>query len=427
MKFYRNIRTLYTPLGFRAAKGRDAMRLVQVIEQAAILCDDQGVILLAGHEEAVRRSVTGEHEVIDCRGLVALPGFVDSHTHAVFAGDRSLEFGMRAAGKSYQEVAAAGGGIKSSVSQVRENTLETIVEHSKRYILSALSLGTTTMEVKSGYGLHTASEIKLLQAARQLSKITPMEIHTTFLGAHAVPHGTSQSDYVREVIEKQLPAIVAERGLAEFIDVFCDEGYFTNEETRAIIEAGIKTGLKPRLHVDELADTGGAELAVSLGCYSADHLLRVNARGIGALASSNRTVATLLPTTALSLRVDYAPGRKLIDAGAAVAIATDCNPGSSMTENMQFVMTLAVIGMQLSVEEALTAATLNGAAALGLEKTHGTIEPGKQLDVVFYDIPSLAYLPYHIAVSDVVTTVKRGEIVLGEVFDSRFERLRDTL
>jgi len=423
MKLYRNISKLYTPIGQTAATGREAMRAIDIIENAAILVDTNGHILAVGTEKMVRNQFYGETEVIDCEGMVALPGFVDSHTHIVFAGDRSLEFGMRAAGKSYQEIAEAGGGIRSSVSQVRAKSLEEIVDHSQRYILSALALGTTTIEAKSGYGLDVESELKLLHAAKRLGEISPMEIHTTFLGAHAVPSGKNRPDYVREVIELQLPRVVSEKGLAEFIDVFCDEGYFTNEETHAIMEAGIAQGLKSRLHVDELADTGGAELAVKLGCYSADHLLKVSDNGVASLATSARTVATLLPTTALSLRAEYAPARKLIDAGAAVAIATDCNPGTSMTENMQFVMTLAVIGMQMSVEEALTAATLNGAAALGLEKTHGSIEPGKKMDVVFYDIPSLAYLPYHIAVSDVVTVVKAGEIVMGEQFASYIELL----
>lgn len=416
MRYFHNIRRLYTPLGFEAARGREAMRQLRTIECAGILVDDQGAIRAIGSEAEIAPIVAANsvQERVDCRGLVTLPGFVDSHTHAVFFGERSMEFGMRAAGKSYQEVAAAGGGIRSSVESVRGATIEEIVKFSERYVQSALRLGTTTMEIKSGYGLTTKDEIKLLQAAQLLGEHTPMEIRMTFLGAHAVPKGTLQSDYVIEVIEEQLPAVVRENA-AEFCDVFCDEGYFTNEETRAICEAAKVLGLKIRLHADELADTGGAELAVQLGAYSADHLLKVSDKGIAALAASSRTVATLLPTTALSLRAEYAPARKLIDAGAAVAIATDCNPGSSMSENMQFVMTLAVIGMQMSVEEALISATLNGAAALGLEKTHGTLEPTKIADVVFYDIPRLEYLPYHIAVGDAVSVYKRGKHAAGEI------------
>lgn len=408
MKLFTNIRKLYTPVGFHAARG-SAMRDVRVTEDAEILVDIDGMIVSVGVKGDHDRS---QHEIIDCNDLVALPGFVDSHTHAVFAGERSMEFAMRAEGKSYQEVALAGGGIQSSVRSVREATTEEIVQNSKRYIESALRLGTTTMEVKSGYGLDTENELKLLRAASELRALTHVDIYTTFLGAHAFPKGVDHDDYVESIINDQIPS-VTQSGLAEFIDVFCDEGYFSNEQTRKIITAGIREGLRPRLHADELADTSGAALAVKLGCLSADHLLKVSDSGIRALAASN-TVATLLPTTALSIRAPFAPARKVIDAGAIVAIATDCNPGSSMSENMQFVVTLAVIGTQMTVEEALTAATLNGAAALGLEKTHGSVEPGKVMDVVLFDIPQLAYLPYHIAVSDVVAVVKRGVIVHGK-------------
>jgi imidazolonepropionase len=408
MQLFKNICKLYTPLGFGAAHGPHAMRNVVMLERAEILVDDAGEIVSVGSDLNYDRNIT---RVFDCRGLVALPGFVDSHTHAVFAGNRSNEFAMRAEGKSYQEVAEAGGGIKASMESVRESSQAEIAVHSKPYLGRALALGTTTIEIKSGYGLDAENELKLLKAAQDLRSQTEIEIHTTFLGAHAFPPGVDHDSYVDDVINKQLP-VIANAGAAEFIDVFCDEGYFTNEQTRAIINAGKKAGLRPRIHADELADTHGAALAVELGCLSADHLLKISDTGIRALAASN-TVATLLPTTALSIRAPFAPARKLIDAGAIVAIATDCNPGSSMSENMQFAMTLAVIGMQMTVEEALTSATLNGAAALGLEKTHGTIEPGKFMDVVLYDIPELAYLPYHIAVSDVVAVIKRGQIVYG--------------
>jgi imidazolonepropionase len=229
-----------------------------------------------------------------------------------------------------------------------------------------------------------------------------------------VPQGKKQEEYVQELITSQLPRIINE-GLAEFADVFCDEGYFTNDETAEIARASIEAGLKLRLHVDELADTGGAELAAELRSYSADHLLKTSNKGIEALARSERTVATLLPITALCLRVPYARGRDMIDRGCAVALATDCNPGSSMSENMQLAISLSVIGMQFSPEEALTAATLNGAAALDRSTTHGSIERGKVCDLTLFDIPGLAYLPYHIGVSDLVAVVKRGEIIHGAV------------
>lgn len=408
MTLYTNIRSLYTPRGVSALKGA-AMREIQHISDAEILVGDDGMILSvgpAGLPHAGKR-------VVDCRGLVALPGFVDSHTHAVFMGERSLEFGMRAAGRSYQEIAEAGGGIRSTVEKVGNSTPRQIADHSKKYLISALRLGTTTMEIKSGYGLTTASELTLLEAARILESETPLDIVRTFMGAHAIPKGTEQSEYVKQVMYDQLPSAISARA-AEFCDVFCDCGYFTNEETEQISQLAEQRGLKIKLHADELCDTGGAELAASLNAFSADHLLKVSDAGIEALARSQRTVATLLPVTALSLRAPFAPARKLIDRGAAVAIATDCNPGSSMSENMQLVVTLGVIGMQMTVEEALTASTLNGAAAIDRAQTHGSTEAGKICDLVLYDIPRLEYLPYHVGVSDVVSVIKRGEIVAGE-------------
>jgi len=419
VKIYHNIRKLYTPLGISMLRGAN-MRAISEIDDAVIVVRDDGMIEYAGPEHSMGSKVWGAKEQranplpepvrIDCRGLIALPGFVDSHTHAAFAGERSLEFTMRAEGRSYQEIAQSGGGIRSSVEAVRKASLQEIVEHSRPFIMNAVALGTTTMEIKSGYGLTTDDERKLLDAAEQLAKTTPMEVALTYLGAHAVPKGTPQADYVAEIIHTQLPAL---HRVAEFCDVFMDEGYFTRGETKRICEAAKKLGMKIKLHADELAETKGAQTAVQLDAYSADHLLKVSDEGIEALANSSHTVATLLPTTALSLRAPFAPARKLIEAGCAVAIATDCNPGSSMTENMQFVVTLAVIGMQMSPQEALTAATLNGAAALDCAATHGSLERNKVGDFVLYDIPRLEYLPYHIAVSDVVAVVKRGDIVSG--------------
>ncbi len=408
MKLYHNIGKLYTPRGFAAARG-SAMGEIEEIENAVILVRDDGTIEYVGQPPPVPLlEKEGEVESIDCRGLIALPGFVDSHTHCVFAGERSLEFAMRAEGKPYQDIARMGGGILSSVQHVHSASIDNIVAYSKPFVERALSLGTTTMEIKSGYGLRAEEERKLLEAAKRLGEETPMEIIKTYLGAHAVPQNVPQVDYVLEVLEKQLPAL---HTMAEFCDVFMDEGYFSKEETIQICSRAKAFGMKIKLHADELAETGGAATAVELGAYSADHLLKISEDGIRALAESERTVATLLPITALSLRVGYAPARKLIEAGCAVAIATDCNPGSAMSENMQFALTLAVIGMQMSPMEALTAATLNGAAALGRAETHGSIERNKLADFVLYDIPRLEYLPYHIAVSDVVAVIKGGKIV----------------
>lgn len=418
MKLYHNIRKLYTPIGFTARRGAE-MGEIEEIDNAVILIGDDGRILSAGpliEGEAASPSygkgVKVTIERIDCHGLIALPGFVDSHTHCVFAGERSQEFAMRAEGRSYQEIATMGGGILQSVQQVHAASTEQIVNYSKPFIESALKLGTTTMEIKSGYGLSTEEERKLLEAVKRLGEETPMEIVKTYLGAHAVPAGISKEEYVHSVHSVQLPAL---HSMAEFCDIFMDEGYFSKEETIQICNKAKELGMKIKLHSDELAETDGARTAVELGAFSADHLLKVSEEGIRALAGSEHTIATLLPITAMSLRAPYAPARKLIDAGCAVAIATDCNPGSAMSENMQFAFTLAVIGMQMSHAEALTAATLNGAAALDRAQTHGSIERNKLADFVLYDIPRLEYLPYHIAVSDVAAVVKRGEIVAGNL------------
>lgn len=385
------------------------MATIRTIENAAIVVSDSGYIEYVGNETSLPAGIS---ERIDCLGLVALPGFVDSHTHAVFAGERSNEFCMRAQGKSYQEIAAMGGGIRASVDATRQATETDIVHHSEKFVRNALSLGTTTMEVKSGYGLSVKDELKLLEAARIIGTRLPIDIITTWLGAHAFPRDKERNAYIEELIFDQLPEVVTS-GVAEFADVFCDEGYFTNEETKRICNAATEAGLKIKLHCDELADTDGSELAASLNSFSADHLLKINDKGIAALAKSKQTVATLLPITAMCIRSPYAPARKMLEAGCAVAIATDCNPGSSMSENMQLAISLAVIGMGMSPEEALTAATLNGAAAIDRAATHGSLEVGKMADFVLYDIPSLSFLPYHIGVSDVVAVVKKGTIVSG--------------
>jgi imidazolonepropionase len=410
MTFYHNIGRVITPHGSSAKKGRAMSEIFDKADQGIVVHDGQFVMV--GNDADIWQSFSSDIEYVDCKGLIAIPGFVDSHTHAVYMGERSNEFCMRASGRSYQEIAAMGGGIRSTVSKVRGASADEIAKHSLKIVRNAMSLGTTTMEVKSGYGLSVDSEVALLQAAEIVGRMSGMEIIRTWLGGHAVPDDVSQGEYVKELIEVQLPEVV-KHNLAEFADVFCDEGYFTNDETRDICIAAKNAGLKVKLHADELADTGGAALAAELGSYSADHLLKINDEGIAALAKSNQTIATLLPITALCIRSPFAPARKMIEAGCAVAIATDCNPGSSMSENMQLAISLAVIGMGMTPEEALTAATLNGAASLGRAATHGSIEQGKQADFLLLDIPSLAYLPYHIGVSDIVAVVKKGNIIHG--------------
>ncbi len=385
-----------------------AMREIGVREHASVVIYGDRIVTVAPATEV---KIEQGDTVIDCTGKVVFPGFVDSHTHAVFAGARAHEFAMRIEGKSYQEIAAAGGGIVHSMRGVRETSRGDLLTVSARRMREMLRCGTTTVEVKSGYGLDTASELKMLETIDALKGTGALEIHATFLGAHAVPpeYAGKRAAYVEHVIHEMIPAVAAS-DLAEFCDVFCDEGYFTNDETERIARAGMNYGLAPKLHVDELADTGGAELAARLGALSADHLLRVSDAGIRALANA-ATVATLLPGTAYVLGMPYAPARRLIDGGCAVALASDFNPGSSPTWNMQTVLSLACTQMKMTIEEAIAAATINGAAALGMAERIGSIEHGKQADVIVCDIPDYREIAYWIGGNVVSRLIKRGVVL----------------
>jgi imidazolonepropionase len=349
-----------------------------------------------------------EAEIIDCTGRTVLPGFVDSHTHMVFAGDRAGEFAQRLRGVSYQEIAAAGGGILNTVRAVRAATLEEIVMRGRSLVASAFRHGSTTIEVKSGYGLDIESELKLLEAVRAIDEREPAELVATFLGAHDMPleHRDDRGAYVRAIIEEMIPR-VAERGLAEFCDVFSDTGYFTVEESERIYAVAREHGMRLKVHADELSSFGGAEMAARVGALSADHLLQISDEGIARMREAG-VVATLLPGTAFFLNLPYAPARRMIAEGMAVALATDCNPGSNMCENMQMTIALACLGMRMSVEEAITAATLNGAAALGMSDRVGSIEVGKQADLAIFDVADYPAIVYHYGVNQVSAVVKKG-------------------
>lgn len=392
-------------------KAGEAMRDVGAVERASVIIDGERIVEVQPADDVRPRA--GD-TVIDCTGKVILPGFVDSHTHAVFAGVRADEFAMRITGKSYQEIAEAGGGIIHSVRAVRAATLDELVALAQPRLESAMLHGTTTMEVKSGYGLDLENEIKLLEAVRVLSADSTRAIphlHPTFLGAHAVPpeYKGRQGAYVLWVLSDLLPE-VARQHLADYCDVFCDKGYFTNEETEQICTTAIALGLRIKLHCDELADTGGAALAARLGALAADHLLCVNDRGIAAMRDAN-VVATLLPGTAYFLGLPYAPARRIIDAGCAVALASDFNPGSSPVHNMQMIISLACTQMKMSIEEAICAATINGAAALGLGESLGSIEPGKQADCIVADVHDYREIAYWFGGNAVETVVARGKVV----------------
>jgi imidazolonepropionase len=345
----------------------------------------EGRIVFVGPATDAARTITlsADAEVIDGTGCTVVPGFVDPHTHLVFAGDRRDELRRRLAGASYADIAASGGGIVKTVAATRAASDHELVGLARQRLAEMLACGTTTAEAKSGYGLELAAELRLLRAIRTVAAGQPIDLTATFMGAHEVPveYRGRRNDYVRTVIDEMIPAVGAER-LAEWCDVFCETGVFTPDDSRAILEAGLRHGLKPRIHADELGLSGGSRVAAEVNARSADHLIFVDETHAGKLAE-NHVVATLLPSAAFFLKLGrYAPARMLIERGVAVALATDLNPGGGFTTSMPFVMTLACFGMNLTLEEALIGATLNAAASLDRADTIGSLEPGKQFDAV---------------------------------------------
>ncbi|HUE86769.1 MAG TPA: imidazolonepropionase [Vicinamibacterales bacterium] len=384
--FIHNADRLYTCQGPAPRRGA-AQQDAGLIEHAAIAAS-RGVIVAVGPTARVRTDVhlTADATVLDASGGTVVPGFVDPHTHLVYAGDRRDELQRRLAGASYAEIAAEGGGIVSTVRATRGASEEELVASALPRLAAMLRCGTTTVEIKSGYGLDTASELRMLRAIRTLGTRQPIEIAATFMGAHEIPieYRSRRDDYVRLVVDEMIPAVAAEQ-LAEWCDVFCEQGVFTPEETRIVLEAGLRHGLAPRVHADELASSGGSALAAQMGARSADHLIYVDAPHARLLAERG-VVATLLPAAAFFLKLGrFAPARMLIDAAVPVALATDMNPGGGFSPSMPFVMTLAAFEMHMTLEEALVGATLNAAASLDRADRIGSLEVGKQLDAVVID------------------------------------------
>lgn len=379
------------------------------VADGAVACAG-AVIIAAGTTAEVRRAamVGADTRVIDGRGQSLVPGFVDGHTHVVFAGDRRDELRRRLAGATYAEIAAGGGGILSTVRATREASESALAEATRGRLAEMLAAGTTTCEAKSGYGLDTETEVRMLRVIGALQREQPVELVATFMGAHEVPpeYRGRQSDYVRLVIEEMIPAAAP---LAEWCDVFCDRGFFTPDESAAILQAGASAGLKPRLHADEMAPSGGPAVAARVGARSADHLVQVTADGIAELKRAG-TVATLLPTAAFFLKLGrFAPARDLITAGVPVALATDVNPGGGFSPSMPFAMTLACFAMGMTFEEALTAATINGAYSVDRHDRVGSLEPGKQFDAVLVDGPAVNLLRVNAA--PIAAVFKKGVLV----------------
>ena len=402
--------------GGRAPKRREGLKDAGLMENAWI-AGRGGRVVFVGSEDEFRRSVEVDDAAVrvDAGGLVGLPGFVDSHNHLPFAGTREKEFSLRLQGWTYQQLAARGMGIRSTVRATRQIGIEELTTICLRRLDEMLLTGTTTTEAKSGYGLNLADELKQLEAVRAAAARHPMTIVPTFMGAHEVPdeYRERKEDYLDLLIHTVVPA-VRDQGLARFFDVFCEEGVFSLEETERLVAAARAAGFGVKIHADEFVPLGGAELAVRVGAASADHLIAATEAGIQALAASD-TVAALLPNVSFFLMQDKrAPARRLIEAGAVVALATDFNPGSSMTSNMQFVVQLGVFLLRMGIEEALNAATSNAAFALRLQDEVGSIEPGKRMDLVLYDIPDYAYLVYRQGANPVRHVIKNGRVVVRD-------------
>jgi len=396
---------LYTVAGAGPRAGTRQGGIAAITDGAVAVAGE--TIIAAGTTADVRAQVsaTSQTLIVDGRGKSLVPGFVDPHTHVVFAGDRRDELRRRLSGATYAEIAESGGGILSTVRATREATEEALAVATRRRLSEMLRAGTTTAESKSGYGLDTDTEVRMLRVSRGLSATQPVELVTTFMGAHEVPpeYRGRQSDYVRLVIDEMLPAAAP---FAEWCDVFCDRGFFTPEESMAILEAGRALGLKPRIHADELAASGGAQVAAAVGARSADHLVHATPDGMAVMAKAG-VIATLLPAAAFYLKLGrFAPARDLITAGVPVALATDINPGGGFSPSMPFVMTLACFAMGLTFEEALVASTINAAASIDRHDRVGSLEPGKQFDAVLIDGPAVNLLRAN--ASPIVSVFKKG-------------------
>jgi len=343
-------------------------------------------------------------KIINAKGKTVMPGFVDPHTHLIFAGSREFELDMKLRGYSYLDILKKGGGIFYTVNETRKATSEKLFKESKQRLDKMLSYGTTTCEAKSGYGLDTDSELKILHVQKKINSVHPVDIISTFLGAHAIPKGYSSKDYVDKIINEMIPKI---KKLANFCDVFCEKGFFTNKQSKEILDAGKKNGLIPKIHADELSDTKGAALAAEIEAISADHLLLSNDDGLKKMADKN-VVGVLLPATSFSLmQKNYAPARKMIDLGVPVALATDLNP-NCWTENMQFIIQLACLKMKMTLSEAITASTFNAACALKMNNNIGSLEKSKQADLIILNCPNHKFLAYHYGINLIEKVIKKG-------------------
>ncbi len=402
---------IVTPIGHSARKGKEMSKLL-LIERGMIEVKD-GIIVYVGEEKKhLANEQMKDVHYYDAKGRCLLPGFVDSHTHFVFGGERAKEFSWRLAGESYMSIMNKGGGIVNTVKDTRAMDFDTMYDRANKLLRRMSRMGITTVEGKSGYGLDCDTELRQLEIMKKLNEKLDkrVDISATFLGAHAIPeeYKGKADEYIDFLIKEMLP-LIKRKKLAQFCDVFCEEGVFSVEQSRKLLTAAKEVGFALKIHADEIVSLGGAELAAELGAISADHLLHASDAGIKAMAKEN-VVATLLPLTAFALKEQYARGREMIDAGCAVALATDLNPGSCFSGSIPLTFDLACIYMKLSIEEAITALTLNGAAAINSADKIGSVEVGKQADFVILDSSDYRYLPYYIGMNCVGTVVKNGRI-----------------
>ena len=392
--------------------GKD-MKNLAIIHDGAVAILRNSIIFIGTTQELITKFPPNEETIIiDATNKLVTPGFIDPHTHIIFDGYRENELEMKLAGMTYLEILESGGGILKTVKATRKAPLSRLIKNGKTILNRMMEYGTTTIETKSGYGLDTESEIKSLLAAKELNLEHPIDIVSTFLGAHAVPleYEGKTGEYVELIVSEMIPKIAKEE-LAEFCDVFCEEGIFSTEQTKKILLTAIKYGMKPQIHIDEIVDSNGALLAAELNAVQVGHMLKSNDNGLKALKES-KTIATLLPGTPFCLMLkDYAPARKMIEMGIPIALATDLNP-NCWTESMQMIIALACYHMKMSPAEALSAATINAACAIGRQEEIGSLEVGKKADIIVFDVPNHNFLPYQFGVNSVSKVIKSGKVVV---------------